>query len=45
MTESDKKDIKLQEWIVMFDGQINHSEMILESDSYHNDLINQAEKY
>ena len=43
MSEPETKDIKLQEWVVRFDGQITHSETTLESESYHQDLVNQDE--
>tara|TARA_B100000700_G_C14239435_1_gene487424 strand:+ start:356 stop:493 length:138 start_codon:yes stop_codon:yes gene_type:complete len=43
MTGLDEKNIKLQEWVVRFDGQINHSEMMIEKDCYHPELINEDE--
>ncbi len=45
MAETEKKDIKLQEWIVRFDGQITHSEMNIESETYHNDLVDQTDNF
>ena len=45
MSEPEKRDIKLQEWIVRFDGQITHSEINIESETYHNDLVEQDDKF
>tara|TARA_B100000700_G_C14755191_1_gene719426 strand:- start:348 stop:488 length:141 start_codon:yes stop_codon:yes gene_type:complete len=39
MTESTKDNIKLQEWTVRFDGQISHSEKMINSDIYHKNVI------
>ncbi|WP_320664980.1 hypothetical protein [Prochlorococcus sp. MIT 1223] len=38
MTTPEKSEIKLQEWIVRFDGQIKQSEEIIDTQEYHENL-------
>ena len=37
-TKQDSNSIKMQEWTVMFDGDIRHSEKHIESDDYHQEI-------
>ena len=40
MDENKGKEIKLQEWVVRFDGSIKQSEKSISSDVYHNKMNN-----
>tara|TARA_Y100001968_G_C19451898_1_gene769265 strand:+ start:3499 stop:3648 length:150 start_codon:yes stop_codon:yes gene_type:complete len=35
MSNADENKVKLQEWLIRFDGQIKHSETYLDKDIYH----------
>ena len=38
MTNAKDNKVKLQEWVVRFDGQIKHSEIFLDNDEYHKNI-------
>ena len=38
MSSPEKRQLKLQEWIVRFDGQVRQSEEIIDTQEYHENL-------